>query len=187
MPSSCHLYSQLKSKQFRDPDNDSDSSHDDVRADTVKKAWDHLSSNDGHLLLGPRKTDVDLATLHPSPAQIFRLWQIYLDNVNPLLKITHTPSLQSRIAEAAGDVSNVNSVLESLLFGIYCVAILSLTSDDCQKIFGSTRDDLLVRYQFGCQQALLNCGILRTCDRECLVALCLYLVRINCDDEEDIF
>lgn len=26
-------------------------------------------------------------------AQIFRLWQIYLDYVNPLLKVTHTPTL----------------------------------------------------------------------------------------------
>jgi hypothetical protein len=48
--------------------------------------------------------------------------------------------------------------------------------DDCQVIFGSSQEDLLTRFQFGCRQALLNCGFLRSVDRDCLTALYLYLV-----------
>jgi hypothetical protein len=140
------------------------------------KAWDELFDNDDHLLFGLRKTAVELSTLHPEPAQIFRLWHIYLENVNPLLKVTHTPSLQGRIVDAMSNMANINPNLEALMFSIYCIAIISLAADDVQAMFGSSKEDLLSRYKFGCWQALLNCGFLRCSDRDCLTALYLYLV-----------
>jgi hypothetical protein len=115
------------------------------------------------------------------PAQILKLWQIYLDNVNPLLKVTHTPSLQPRIIEAAGNYTDIDPLLETLMFSIYCVAILSLPEDDCMAIFGSSKQHLLPKFQLGCQQALLNCGFLRRNDRDCLTALYLYLVSTSRD------
>lgn len=165
-------------QQFRDPGNDSDSSHDDVRETEVKKAWDQSFGSDDCLLFGSRKT-ADLSTLHPDPVQIFRLWQIYLDNVSPLLKVTHTPSLQERIIEAASDVKNINPTLEALMFSIYCTSILSLMMKDCRKMFGSSKDELLMKYQSGCQQALFNCGFLRSSDRDCLTALYFYLISVR--------
>ena len=147
-----------------------------MREIAVKKAWDQSVESDDLLLFGSRRTNVDFSTLHPDPVQIFRLWQVYLDNVNPLLKVTHTPSLQGRIIEAASNVTNINTSLGALMFSIYCMSILSLAAEDCQTMFGSSKQDLLIRYQLGCQQALLNCGFLRTNDRDCLTALYLYLV-----------
>jgi hypothetical protein len=144
----------------------------------VKKAWDRWVENDDHLFFGSPKTTVDLSTLHPEPVDIFRLWQIYLDNVNPLLKVTHAPSLQGRIIEAARNVTNISPNLEALMFSIYCMAVLSLVADDCRAMFGSSQEDLLTRYQFGCKQALMNCGFLRTGNRHCLTALYLYLVSL---------
>ena len=150
-----------------------------MREVVVKKGWVQLFGDNDHLLFGSPNTNVDLSTLHPEPVQIFRLWQIYLDNVNPLLKVTHTPSLQGRIIEAASNVTNISPTLEALMFSIYCMAILSLVVDDCQAIFGSSKEDLLTRFQFGCQQALLNCGFLRSSDRDCLTALYFYLVGLS--------
>ena len=144
----------------------------------MKKAWDQSGENDDYLLFGSRRTTVDLSTLHPDPIQIFKLWQVYLDNVNPILKVTHTPSFQGRIIEAASNLTNINPTLEALLFSIYCISIFSLTAEDCQNVCGSSKQELLMRYQFGCQQALLNCGFLRSSDRDCLTALFLYLVSL---------
>ena len=141
----------------------------------MKKAWDQSATTNDHLLFGSR-TNGDLSSLHPDPVQIFRLWQIYLDNVNPILKVTHTPSLQGRIIEAASHMTDINSTLEALMFSVYCMAVLSLTGEECFTMLGSSREDLLQRYQFGCQQALLNSEFLRTSDRDCLTALYLYLV-----------
>ena len=142
----------------------------------MQKALDQSFDTDDDLLFGSRKSSVELSALHPDPAQIFRLWQNYLDNVNPLLKVTHTPSLQGRIVDAASDVTTIKPALEALMFSIYCMSILSLTTEDCQTTFGFSSKTLLQRYQFGCQQALLRCAFLRTSDRDCLTALYLYLV-----------
>lgn len=142
----------------------------------VQTAWDQLYENNDHLLFGSLVTPVDISSLHPEPAKIFRLWQVYLDNINPLLKVTHTPSLQSRIVEAVGNLRGINPVLEALMFSIYCTAIMSLTENEVLASFNSSKEDLISSCQFGCQQALLNCGFLRRDDRDSLTALYLYLV-----------
>ncbi|KAF4638010.1 hypothetical protein G7Y89_g52 [Cudoniella acicularis] len=136
-----------------------DTSNDDMRDAVIKHAWDitYQSESNDHLLL----------------------WQIYLENVNPLLKVTHTPTLQARIIDAACDMENISPILEALMFSIYCVSILSLTEDECYTLFGSPRKDLLASYQFACQQALLNCRAWRSGDRDCLTALYLYLVSVR--------
>lgn len=147
-----------------------------MRENAVKAALEMSAKKDDHLLFCSFGTNDDLSVLHPDPVEIFRLWQIYLDNVNPLLKVTHTPTLQGRIIEAASNVTKIGSTLEALMFSIYCMAMQSLSAEDCQALFGSPKDYLLMRYQFGCQQALCNCGFLRSDDRDCLTALYLYLV-----------
>ncbi|KEF59482.1 uncharacterized protein A1O9_04326 [Exophiala aquamarina CBS 119918] len=167
------------SQGFRDPNDDSDSTQDEVREAAVKEAWQRSFGDDELVFFGAGVANIDLSTLHPAPIQIFQLWQIYLDNVNPLLKVTHVPSLQSRIIEAVGDLNSISHTLEALMFSIYCTAILSLQVDECQTTFGSSQSDLLARYRFGCQQALLNSGFLRSDDRDCLTALLLYLISIR--------
>ena len=144
--------------------------------DVVRKTWDQLYGSNDHLLFGFRKTNVDLSTLHPEHLQIFRLRQNYMDNINQLLKVTHTPTLQARILDAASDEANIDPTLEALMFSIYCVSVLSLVDDECRALFGTSREDLLTSHQFGCQQALLNCRFLRSDDRVCLTALYLFLV-----------
>lgn len=163
-------------QKLREPGYESESSAEEI-SQGVKKAWDQLfKDNEDILPFGARRTGVELSTLHPDPIQIFKLWQIYLDNVDPLLKVTHTPSLQARIIEAASNLTNINPTLQALMFSIYSMSLMSLTADECQTAFGSSKEDLMAKYQFACQQALLACGYLRTGDRECLSAFYLFLV-----------
>ncbi|KAJ5693041.1 hypothetical protein N7462_002464 [Penicillium macrosclerotiorum] len=165
------------SQGFRGVNNDGDL-NDGVREVMAGKTWDNLFENDDHVLFGSRAAAVDLSTFHPEPVHIFRLWQIYLDNVNPLLKVTHTPTLQGRIIEAASNTTQISPNLEALMFGIYCMAILSMT-DGTEAVFGLPKVELLRKYQFGCQQALLNCRFLRSSDPDCLTALYLYLISVH--------
>jgi hypothetical protein len=142
----------------------------------VTKAWEHMRESDDLLLFGPRRIDHALSALHPPHAHIFKLWQIYLDNVNPLLKVTHTPTLQARIIDIVGNLDNIETALEALMFSIYCIAIMSLDDHECVGVFGSSKKELLKAYQFACQQALLRCNFLRSSNRDCLTALLLYVV-----------
>ena len=139
--------------------------------------WDQLYQHREHFLFGLRVANPDLSPLHPSPVDIFRYWQIYLDNVNPLLNVTHAPTLQPRIIEAAGKLTGIAPELEAVMFGVYCIAVRSLSSSECEAMFHTAKDDLLQGFQLGCQQALTNCGLLRTNSRLCLTAYYLYLVR----------
>ncbi|KXJ87534.1 hypothetical protein Micbo1qcDRAFT_139241 [Microdochium bolleyi] len=160
------------------PDYNSDDSETGPRAEGVRKLWDRIYSHSDHMLFGTRVETVDLSPLHPGPAEIFRLWQTYMDNVNPLLNVTHTPTLQARIIEAAGQVASIEPVTEALMFSIYAMAIITLTPQECQAYFLTSKQDLLLRYHFGCQQALANCGLLRTTSRDTLTAYYLYLISL---------
>ncbi|KAI0602095.1 hypothetical protein F4775DRAFT_538255 [Biscogniauxia sp. FL1348] len=158
---------------------DDDDTNEYLSEEYVKEVWDLVSWERDHLLFGVRNSAVDLSTLHPDPVQILRLWQIYLDNVNPLLKVTHTPSLQRCIIEIAGNIPSVKPELEALMFSIYCISVSTLTTDDCQAMFSHSKEDLITRFHFGCQQALQNCRFLQTSDRNVLTALFLYLVSLG--------
>lgn len=148
-----------------------------LREKVVKSAWDSLYDRSDHLLFCSPNSSIDLSTLHPSQMHIFKIWQFYLENVDPLLKVTHAPTLQGRIIDAAGDLANIEAPLEALMFSIYCVSIFSLDQDACQKSFGSSRQSLLSSYQLGAREALLRSRFLRTDNLDCLTALHFYLVR----------
>jgi len=146
----------------------------------VKQAWHTLFNNNDHLILGLRESVVNLAHLHPGPIHVLRLWQIYLDNVDPLLKVTHNSALQARIIEAVSKLTDLGNVieppLEALMFSIYCTAVSSLEDEDCRELFDKPRKELLRKYHLACQEALLNAGYMRTGDRDCLTAFFFYLV-----------
>ena len=153
----------------------SSSSYSNEHVDNAVKL--EIQAHD-HLLFGAPSPDVHLPSMHPDQVQIFRLWQIYLDNVNSLLKVSHAPTLQTRIIDAASDVEHVSPALEALMFSIYSAAVQSMTDDECFVSFRLSRDHLLARYQVACKQALLKCAPWRSNDGDGLTALYLYLVRI---------
>jgi hypothetical protein len=141
-----------------------------------RRAWDNSNINNDILYFG-RQDYIDLLGMHPDPVQIFKLWQIFLDNVNPLLKVIHTPTVQVCIVEAIGDLSKVCSVQTALMFSIYCMAVHSLSEEECLARLGQQKDVLLGTYQLGCRQALVEADYLQSQERDCLTALYLYLVR----------
>ncbi|GIJ81557.1 hypothetical protein Asppvi_000056 [Aspergillus pseudoviridinutans] len=163
---------------------DDDGDSPDVQTAVVKNDWDHFDqpeTNDqtsDDLLFGQPQANVNVFTLHPGQAQVFRLWQTYLENVNPLLKVTHTPTLQPRIVDAVSDLEDIHPTLEALMFSIYCIAVVSLADNECHRLFKSSKEDLLARYRLGCQQLLINCRPWQFTNVDGLTALYLYLVSI---------
>lgn len=117
-----------------------------------------------------------VTSAHPSPIQMFQLWQVYISNVNPLLKITHTPTLQADIISASANPSKISRPLEALMFAIYFSAVTSLTEDEVQTMFGEDRSILLGRYHNATQQALVNAEFMKSTELAVLQAFFLYLV-----------
>lgn len=121
-------------------------------------------------------TSSSVTSSHPPTIQIIQLWQIYISNVNPLLKLSHVPTLQGQIIGAAGNPAKIPKPLEALMFGIYFMAVTSMKDDDVQSTFGEDRNVLLARYHAATQQALVNAAFMRTTEIMVLQAYTLYLV-----------
>ncbi|KAJ4149810.1 hypothetical protein NW754_001243 [Fusarium falciforme] len=156
-----------------------DSSEDEPEVgSTIHRAFDRMFATDGFpfIIGGPLGP---ITQLHPSTIHIFQLWQIYIENINPLLKITHIPTVQAQIIEASSDIANAPSNIEALMFSIYFMAITSLEDADVYKRFNESKKELLARYHSGTQQALTKAGFMRVNDPILLQAYILYLFAVR--------
>lgn len=117
-----------------------------------------------------------LVELHPEPIYIFRLWQIFVEKVDPVTKIVHVPSLQQRIMEASWNLENVTKSTEAIMFAIYTLAITSLGALECQSLFSEDKQTMLKRYKAATIQTLMAAGLLTTRDLDVLQAFVLFLL-----------
>lgn len=141
----------------------------------ISRTYDGIDEA-GDDLLFHSPTSEDLRDLHPSTVHIFRLWQRFLESVNPLVKIFHAPTVQQQVLDATSDLDDVPKGVEALMFGIYCMSIVSFPEFECIPIFGETKATLLKRYHSGVRLALQRAGLLRSSDLTILQAYVLYLV-----------
>ena len=118
----------------------------------------------------------ELRKLHPDPRSILRLWQTFVDNVNPFTKIIHVPTLQQRILDASWDPSNASPSLTALLYAIYTLSVGLMPSEECHCSFGESRDTLVLRYRTATLWALIAADFLTTTDLEVMQALALHLL-----------
>lgn len=81
-------------------------------------------------VLGYRSADVDLRPLHPLPSQIPFMWQVYQENVDPILKILHVPTTSKLIREVRNNLDSLTPSTEALMFSIYYAAITSLDEEE---------------------------------------------------------
>jgi hypothetical protein len=135
---------------------------DSPSASPLDTPWE----DSGHLTLAASfdSSPESLTSFHPSTKLIFKLWEKFLDNVNPLVKIIHVPTVQRQLLEASVDLSNVSRPFEALLFAIYASAITSLSNEECIELTDVPKLQLQNRYYKIAQQALTRAGIFATRD-----------------------
>jgi hypothetical protein len=153
------------------------SSEDEMYEAPITKTYDSIFQDGGDLLF-PNSSPESTRDFHPSTVHAFRLWQTFVDNVNPLLKLFHAPTVQQQFLDGIGDLDNVPKATEALMFGIYCTSIMSLDETECVEIFGDLKTSLRMRYQAAARQALQKAGLFRSSDLTVLQAFILYLVRL---------
>ncbi|KAF2273782.1 uncharacterized protein EI97DRAFT_444596 [Westerdykella ornata] len=132
-----------------------------------------------HLLsLGRSKVGVDLQQLLPQ-AQHHRdeLLQIYFANVDPITRITHTPSLVRRFPLYVQET-------RPIAFAIFFSAVNSLPPAVCEEKFSESKEDLLTRYELGIEISLARENYLTTSSLEVLQGLILWLTCLT--KEEDM-
>ncbi|KAF6833703.1 fungal specific transcription factor domain-containing protein [Colletotrichum musicola] len=147
---------------------------------------DHVDSSDSVAAtetnetgsLGSRESmDFDLLAL--GPVQMLRLWQVFLERVNPMTKVIHVPTLEPLVFEAATDHSNVKPDVEALLCSINVLAILALSDAEAELILNVEKGKALRKSSFALKKALAKVDFLRRYNTTILQCLVLYLVSLQ--------
>lgn len=108
-----------------------------------------------------------------------RLWKVYVDNVDPITKVCHVPTMQKIVQRSAAQPSGIPRSLEALLFAIYHFSVISCSEEDVLKTFRESRATLIARYDAALRQALTNAQWLRSVNIQVMQAFLLYLMSVR--------
>lgn len=125
-----------------------------------------------------RDKDLDLTTLHPRFEILSKLKDIFVDRVDPVLKILHVPSFWAGLNQALNDPQPMSKSMQAEAFSFYYTAIGASDELQCKRLFGEGKIVMLPRYRVACQRALVEASFLATTSIATLRAYALYLVSI---------
>ena len=134
--------------------------------------------NNSDLFFSADLSTAKLEDLTPDPIRGFKLWQVFLDRVNPLTKVIHVPTVQPYVMEATTNMGRLPLHAQALLFSIYNMGALSLTDAECIQMFDITRETAMQKFTAGTKVALIRFNFLENYDMNALQALFLFLVLI---------
>jgi len=98
---------------------------------------EHTPSGKGHSD-GPgfgfwRPTEYDTVSaesLHPTPAHMLFVWQTYQDNVDPFVKVLHTPTVTQVLQQCRCQLHELGPSMEALFMSIAYAAVVSLSEEE---------------------------------------------------------
>lgn len=160
-------------KQLLDGDSDDDSVTS--KLDPSPTPW----SGEQAYLFSFNSLASTLTMFHPPPVESNILWRIFVDQVDPVIRMLHKPTMQKSLAEAESNLAGLNKPFEALIFSIYFASVTSMSEEDCRTHLQESKDSLLRRYRFAVQQSFARAEFLRTHSVVTLQALILYLVRLQ--------
>ncbi|POR35868.1 Putative transcriptional regulatory protein [Tolypocladium paradoxum] len=152
---------------------------EDPEDSSILGSEDLTPDNNTDLFFPGDLSTANIEDLQPDPIHGFKLWQLFLDRVNPLTKVIHAPTVHPYVMEAATNMSNVPIHYQALLFSIYTMAVLSLSDTECIQMFGVSRDTALQKFTAGTKVALIRFNFLKNYNMSALQALVLYLYSLQ--------
>lgn len=117
-------------------------------------------------------------SLRPSREVAAALCDVYLNQVDRIIKVLHRPSVKQHLLHGhpypgCRDSPTAENALDAAIF---YAAVASMTDRQCQLLFHCDRMDVLPEYQSACETGLERADLMRTTDMTVLQAFVLYLV-----------
>ncbi|OQU98514.1 Fungal specific transcription factor domain-containing protein [Cladophialophora immunda] len=116
-------------------------------------------------VFGPMSWTMTLGYCYPTSTQLLTLFDIFLDNVDPVLKIFHRPTLRSTILGALPRLPEIAKTTEVLM-----------------KLLGEEKTKMLARYRFATEQSLARARFLESQSLTILASLVLFLFCVRRHD-----
>ncbi|EXF79248.1 C6 zinc finger protein [Colletotrichum fioriniae PJ7] len=149
-------------------DNDAEQSTNPSGSTSVSERGDSIHQ---------KSMDFDILAL--GPVEVLRLWQVFLERVNPMIKVIHVPSLEPLVFEAATDRFNLSPDLEALLCSINVVAIMALSEAESIQMLKLEKAKALRNSMSALKKAMSKVDFLRKYNMTTLQCLVLYLVSLQ--------
>ncbi|KAF5700479.1 transcription factor [Fusarium mundagurra] len=130
-------------------------------------------------LLLAKASSLSLNDYTPLPFQILRLWQVFLERVNPLTKMIHTPTIENLVISAMANHSDIPHKTRALLYAIYLVSVVALSGEEAMTMLGLPKDEAIHKFTKGLKTALNEVNFLRNYDMVVLQSLVLYLIALH--------
>ncbi|EED18340.1 conserved hypothetical protein [Talaromyces stipitatus ATCC 10500] len=90
---------------------------------------------------------VSLSVFHPTMAHRRILWNVFEENVIPVVMIFHKPSIRDIMASVAADGSGIDRALEAVIFAVYFAAVTSMDPEQCAETLGEDHSYLQQHYR----------------------------------------
>ena len=140
-------------------------------------------SDQSGFLFGFSSTMADLPSLHPPVAQFDYYWDTFLENVDPLIKVIHKPTMKSVMEKQKYNLPGLSKSKTAMMFAIYYSTVTSITPEECQAKLGESKVNLLAKYRFGVEQALAQAGFLTTKEIITVKAFVVFLIAARRHDD----
>ncbi|KAH6718329.1 fungal-specific transcription factor domain-containing protein [Leptodontidium sp. MPI-SDFR-AT-0119] len=112
---------------------------------------------------------------HPTKSCAVQLWQAFVNNVDPMIKIFHLPTTQAIVYAAIKNTNESGADTNALLFSIYFAATASLNHKSLVNILGNDKTTALNQFKRGLEQSLATSKFLDTPNLVTLQAITLYI------------
>ena len=119
--------------------------------------------------------------MHLSRRVSQQLCDIYLQNVDPVFKILHRPSIQLFLRDGGPylDYEPSHEAPATLASAIYFAAVCTLDDAQCSVLFGTEKKILVQLFQKECEAALAKADLATSDDLAVLQAYVISLVSPN--------
>ncbi|KAI1323135.1 fungal-specific transcription factor domain-containing protein [Xylariaceae sp. FL0255] len=162
------------------PDEDDGCSSD---TDAMSTGSSYDSPIDNYFVLGNTSgssAKKDQVPVNVSPAHIAYLWLTYQENVEPLVKVLHVPSMNAVMKVARRDPNQLSPAHIALFWSICHIAVIALDEEEVHDNLAGHKKSLLREYRSALEWALARADFLNSCDITIMQALCLYLLALRC-------
>lgn len=118
-------------------------------------------------------------SVHPSPHVVMEMWRIHEENVDPLIKLLHLPTVRQQLEAVKDSPGSASKGFEALMFSMYFTSVTSLSGEDCEAITGESRQSLLMRFRPATERALARANFMVTDEIVVLQALVLFMISLR--------
>ncbi|KAF5571875.1 hypothetical protein FPANT_13470 [Fusarium pseudoanthophilum] len=117
---------------------------------------------------------VSTAIYHPQRRVAIRLWKVFIDSVDPYVKVLHVPTTETTLYTVISDPTKASNENLALCFAIYFAAVTATPSDETLGITGEDKRQALVRYRMCLEQSMAQADFLENPTIASLQAMAIY-------------